>query len=191
MTALPTGRRGQMVALALLGVVAFVVWAGAVSPVLDWFADRATHLKEQQVLGARMQSVASLAPALQQRLAVNGTSATPTRAMFDGANDAVAGAALQQAVQDVAAHAGATIQSAEVLPASAVGTYRRLGLHVTVSGSWPVLVNLLAATLQSTPHMLVDDLQFRQTQALDAVDSHPMEATMTVVAFNARSPADR
>ena len=131
------------------------------------------------------------APALQQRLVTTDADAPPARAMFDGATDAVAGAALQQAVQDIATHAGATLLSAEMLPATSVGAYRRLGIHVTVSGSWPALTNLLGATLQATPRMLVDDLQFRQTQVVGARDARPMEAGLTVVAYNSAPQAPR
>lgn len=181
----------MVLAVAITAVALVLIWLSAIAPALAWYADRADYLAQQQVLAARMQSVAWSAPALQQRLATADADTLPARAMFDGATDAVAGAALQQAVQDIATHAGATLLSAEMLPATSVGVYRRLSIHVTVSGSWSALTNLLGATLQATPRMLVDDLQFRQTQAIGARDTHPMEAGLTILAYNSAPQATR
>ncbi len=111
--------------------------------------------------------------------------------MLAGATDAVAGASLQQAVQDIATHAGATVLTAEMLPATAAGSYRRIGVHMSVSGSWPELTRLLTTALQATPRMLVDDVQFHQTLALGARDANPMQASLTVIAFSTGPQAAR
>ena len=111
--------------------------------------------------------------------------------MLAGATDAVAGASLQQAVQDIASHAGATVLSAEMLPPTAAGSYRRIGVHMAVSGSWPEFTRLLATALQATPRMLVDNVQLRQTLALGARNAHPMQASLTFIAFSAGPQAAR
>lgn len=189
MNQLPSGRRGQMLAVALTAIALAAVWLGVMGPALDWYAGRTERLEQQRTLAARMAAIAATAPALERQLAAADAAAPPPRAVFEGATDAVAGAALQQAVQDIAVHAGATVLSAEMLPSEAVGSYRRIGIHVQVSASWPVLVALMDAALEATPRMLVDDVTLRQGLALGQAESHPMEAGFTLIAFHAGSAA--
>ena len=191
MTSLPSGVRGQMLALAITVVVVAIIWLGAIAPALGWYIGRAEYLVQQQTLAARMQSVAGSTSSLQQRLAAASAAAPETATMLAGATDAVAGANLQQAIQDIATHAGAAVLSAEMLPATAAGSYRRIGVHVSVTGSWPELTQLLASALQATPRMLVDDVQLHQTLALGARDANPMQASLTVIAFSTGSQAPR
>lgn len=185
MIALPTGRRGQVLAVAMLLLLVGLVWLSAVTPAIDWYRDRAETLSQQQTLAARMASVAATAPALQSEIARSGGAPAAAITLLPGATDAIAGSALQQAVQDMAGRAGATIGSAEVLPAETIGGYRRIGLHVTVSGSWPVVIAMLRAVAEATPRMLVDDVALRPALALNQSDTHPLEASFTVIAFHA------
>ena len=183
MMALPTGRRGQLLAMAVTLLAALLIWFGCIAPALGWYAARRDYLEQQQALAARMRAVASTAPALQ-RILDNAASAAPApTAVLEGASDAIAGATLQQAVQDMAAKAGASISSAELLPAEPVGSFRRISLHVSVNGPWTVLMALLGAIAQATPRMLVDDLSLRESLALGQADVHPLAAGFTVIAF--------
>lgn len=184
MTALPTGRRGQALAVGLALLVVAVIWLGVASPALAWFAERADLLSRQQTLAARMASLAASGPALQRRVAQMNEAAPAPQTVLEGATDAVAGAALQQAVQDMAARTGATVTSAEALPADDAGTYRRISLHVTVNGSWPSIVALFGAVADAAPRMLVDDVSLRPALALGATDRHPLEASFTIIAFH-------
>lgn len=187
MTALPTGRRGQALALGLALLAAAALWLGVAAPLLGWYADRAETLGQRRVLAARMAEVAATAPALQAEVQAAAANGPPARAVVEGATDAVAGAALQQQVQDMTAQAGATLTSAESLPAEAAGAYRRIGLHVSVTGQWPVMVALFAAIAHATPGMLVDDLQLQSGLLLGPTTTHPLEASFTVLAFHAGS----
>ncbi len=185
MMSLPTGRRGQALAVSLTLLVLALVWLGAVSPAIDWYQGRAESLTQQQTLADHMEAIAATAPALQRQVAQADTAPPPARMLLGGATDAIAGAQLQQAVQDMAVKAGATVTSAEVLPAETVGSYRRIGLRVTVTGGWPVLVALFTALSQATPRMLVDDLSLHPSPAASNGESHPLEATFTVLAYRA------
>ena len=189
MMSLPTGRRGQVLALALTLLVVAAVWFGAVSPALDWYQGRAEYLTQQQTLADHMEAIAATAPALQRQVAAADTAPAPGQMLLVGATDAIAGAQLQQAVQDMAVKAGATVSSAEVLPADAVGIYRRIGLRVTITGGWPVMVALFTGLSQATPRMLVDDLSIHPSLAANGSDSHPLEATFTVLAYRAGASA--
>ncbi len=184
---LPTGRRGQAVALGITAIALAIAWFGLLSPVLGWYAGRSDTLERDRQFAGRMISVAGTAPALQRQLA-QADAAPPPRAVFEGATEGIAGAALQQAMQDIAGRAGATVLSAEILPVQPVAGYQRIGVRLTVSAPWPQLVGLLQTTLQATPRMLVDDVSIRQTDITGGRDARPMEAAFTVTGLHAPAP---
>ena len=123
----------------------------------------------------------------QARLATTSGPA-PGEATLDGASDAIAAAALQGRLQEMAARAGAPLSSAEALPGEAAGAWRRIGVRVSVSAPWPAVVRLLQAVGAASPRMLVDDLQLRAPPLLLRTGTRPMDAGFTVFAFRAEAP---
>lgn len=192
MTALPTGPRGRLLAVGLAILALVILWLGLVSPALAWYADRADTLDQQRAVAARMAALADSLPDLQ-RLAAETAGAAEPLAVLEGATDAVAGATLQELVQDMANQSRASLASVETLPAEQRGAYRRIALRVSVSADWPVLVQFLAAVEQATPRMLIDDLQLRGQSArlrlvgTAAAGPPPVEASLTIIAFRAGS----
>ena len=182
---LPTGRRGQALALALLLLVVAAAWVAVASPLLDWHADRAETLQQRTTLARRMAQVAAGLPELQRRAAAAAAAGPVAAALLEGSTDAVAGATLQQLIQDMAGRAGATLSSTEALPAEAVAAYRRIGVRVALSAPWAVLVQLLQAVEQSSPQMLVDDLQIHGIRQFGATSEPPLEASFVVLGFRA------
>jgi len=183
--ALPTGRRGKALAVALLLLVLAAAWMAVAAPLLNWHADRAEALQQRSVLARRMAQVAAGLPELQRQAAAAAAVGPVAATLLDGSTDAVAGATLQQLVQDMAARAGATLSSTETLPAEAVAAYRRIGVRVALSAPWGVLVQLLRAVQQASPQMLVDDLQIRGGRQFGAAAEPPLEASFTVQGFRA------
>jgi general secretion pathway protein M len=183
--ALPTGRRGQLLAVALLLLVVAAAWVAFAAPLLEWHADRAEALQQRAALAHRMAQVAAGLPELQRQAAAAVAAGPIASAMLDGSTDAVAGATLQQLIQDMAARAGATLSSTEALPAEAVAAYRRIGVRVALSAPWAVLVQLLQAVEQSSPQMLVDDLQIHGIRQFGATSEPPLEASFVVLGFRA------
>jgi len=181
---LPTGRPGQALALALLGLVLVMAWFAVVAPLLDWHAERAVALDGRAALARRMAQVAATLPDLRR-----ATSTAPTGpavlALIEGGSDAVAGAALVQAMQDMAGRAGAALSSTETLPAEAAGAYRRVGVRVALSATWPVLVELLRAVNQASPQLLVDDLQLRGMRQYGVAGEPPLDASFVAIGFRA------
>lgn len=184
MTALPTGRAGQALAAGLLVLALAAMWLGVAAPALDWYAARSATLANRQALAARMAALIAAAPALQAA----AQPADPAHALLAGATDAIAEAALQQLVQDMTAQAGASLTSAEALPAAVAGGYRRLGLRVSVNGPWPVLVALFSAIERGSPRMLIDDLQLQPGLLLTPGARMPLDASFTVLAFHSGGP---
>jgi general secretion pathway protein M len=185
---LPTGRRGQLLALGLAVAVLGAGWAGVVAPLLDWHAERAEQVQARRAVARRMAEIAETLPALRdqarQVAAPDRTAAIPARG---GASDAIAAATLQGRLQDMALRAGAPLRSAEALPGQAAGAWRRIGLRVSVQAPWPGIVRLLQAVGGATPRMLVDDLQLRAGPPSRG-GPRPMEVSFTVFAFRAEAP---
>lgn len=188
--ALPTGQRGKVLALGFAVLAIGAVWAGAVDPALDWHAERAEALAQRQAVARRMAQVARALPELERQAEAAATSGPPPGAVLQGATDAVAGAALQQLVRDMATGAGAVLSSTETLPAEQAGTFRRIGLRIAFSAPWPVLVRLLLAVEQAAPMMLVDDMQVRGPRFQVGPSDPPLEASMVVLAFRAGAASD-
>ncbi len=185
---LPTGRAGQALALLLLLVVAAAAWAAVVSPLLDWHADRADLLERRSTLARRMAQVAADLPRLQQQAAAGTQVGPQTIVPFEGRSDAVAGAALQQRLQDMAATAGTSLSSIEALPPLQMGAYRQVGVRVAINAPWAALVAFLRAIEDGSPQMLVDELQIHGAYGLIREANAPLTASLAVMGFRAGAP---
>ena len=180
---LPGGRRGQGLALGIAALLLGLVWLAAVSPLLGWYAAEQDLLGQREALAARMASAAATLPALQRR-AAEGTG-DPAASLVQGATDAIAGAVLQQRLQEMSDHAGVRMTSAEVLASEPSGAYRLIRVHVAVSGAWARLVGLLSAMDHATPRMAVGEMQVGQSRLLGTDPVKPLDASFTVVALYA------
>ena len=183
--ALPTGRSGRILALGIALIVMLAAWFAIASPLLDWHAERADRLDQRRTLERRMAGVAATLPQLRQSETARTAKGPVPTTLLDGATDAVAAASLQERVQEMATQVGAALTSAETLPATQAGTYRRIGLHVSLIAPWTVLVQLLQLVEQASPRMLVDDLQLHGARMVAAPADPPLEADFTVFAFRA------
>ncbi len=182
---LPTGRPGQALAVALLLAVAALAWSSAAAPLTDLYASRAESLAQRTTLARRMAQATADLPALQQASSRFVAAGPPPAALLSGAGDAVAGATLQQLVQDMAARTGATLSSSETMPAEQAGAYRRIAVRVALSAPWPVLASLLRSIAEASPGMLVDDMQLHGTRQIEGTGELPMDASLTVLGFRA------
>lgn len=182
---LPEGRRGQALAVALLLLVLGLAWLAVVAPLVAWHEERTETIAGQRALARRMAQLAGTLPALQAQAAAVQAGGTAQAALLDGATDALAGATLQQTALDLAVRAGATPSSTETLAVEQVGAYRRIGVRLTLSAPWPVLVRLLQSAAEATPALLVDDLQLRGSRLLVRPTDAPLDALLTLYAFRA------
>jgi hypothetical protein len=180
--ALPEGLRGQLLALALTATVLAALWTGCVQPLIGWYSTRAEALEQRRALLQRMSALVSTLPELQRQSAAEHA---PVAALLEGGSDPIAGATLQSSVQRMATVAGAELRSMEMLPAEQRSAYRRIGLRVTTTAQWPVLIDLLRAIEQGSPRMLIDDLQLRAPPVELRPANAPISAAFTVVAFRA------
>jgi general secretion pathway protein M len=180
--ALPEGWRGRLLALVLTLTVLAALCVACVQPLIDWHTARADALEQRRALLQRMITLAARLPELRSQ---SSGEHAPVAALLEGASDAIAGAALQSAVQGMATTAGAELNSMEMLPAEQRGSYRRIGLRVATAAQWPVLIEMFSAIGQRSPRMLVDDVQLRAPPVELRQANSPITASFTVVAFRA------
>jgi hypothetical protein len=186
---LPDGWRGRLLAMALNLVVAAVAWAAVVAPVLDWYSERTQYLDERRAVARKLAEEADTLPALRAEAARADAAGPAPSALLEGDTDAIAGAALQLLVRQMAAGSGVSLNSVEVLPAEAIDGYRRIGLRVALAARWTELAQLLASIEQAAPRMLVDDLRIHGAPLRNA--ALPMDASFTVLAFrDVRAPGN-
>lgn len=186
--ALPTGRRGQIVALGVTVLMAMVVWLGVLQPLLTWHDNLTQAADNREAVLQRMTALVETLPELRRQAEAEAEAPT-TASLLAGASDALAGAALQTRVRELAAQSDASLTSTETLPAEAAGGFRRIAVRISTSVVWPVLVRLLDGLSQASPRMLVDDVQLRAGVAAVGGDATvPLTVTLTVFAFRAATP---
>jgi Tfp pilus assembly protein PilO len=155
---MPTGRRGQLLALSLLFVALGGVYLLVVSPLLGLYAERAAVLEDRRMLVPRLRAAADELPTLRSQVEQLRAAAGTRKITLEGASDAIASATLQSRIEELATSAGATIGSTESLPAEARSGYRRIGLRYVLSGSYETLVKFLAKLESATPPLVIDNL---------------------------------
>ena len=182
---LPTGRLGQGLAVLLLLLVLGLAWTAVAAPLLDWHAERAEALQRRETLARRMAQIAADLPQLEAQAAAGARSGPAPMALLAGGSDAVAGAALQQRLQEMATQAGTVLSSTESLPPQQIGAVRLIAVRIAVNAPWPSLVKLLQLVDEAQPQMLVDDLQVHGSAGFIRRADAPLDAALTVMGFRA------
>ena len=85
------------------------------------------HVADVERLPGSLTCVANELPQLRSQVSELRAGVDSRRLTLGGASDAIAAAALQGHIEELATGAGVTIGSTEGLPTEAEGAYRRLG----------------------------------------------------------------
>jgi len=188
MASYPTGRNGKILAASLALLALLIAWLGVLAPVLDWYDGRNARLAGMQARIGREWALVLSLPALKKEAAA--AAQTPTRAALTGSTDAIAGAALQEQVQQLAGAASAQLTSVETLPADQVGLYRRIGVRVELNAPLAVVVALLKSIEEAQPSMLVDELHLTGGAVNGNATPLPLDASFTVYGFRVGTAKD-
>jgi general secretion pathway protein M len=189
--ALPSGTRGQMLALGLALLAAVVIWIGAVAPVWGWYDDRAELLRRQRAIAHRMASLVETLPALRRQVATvageaassGAASADTTAVLLTGTSDPVAAASLQQRIEELAMQAGVRVGSEEILPAQAEGDLRAIAVRLTLTAPFRSLVAMLLALSRSETPMVADELLLRGPPGRPGENDLPVDVSLTVTSY--------
>jgi general secretion pathway protein M len=141
--------------LLVLGSIYFL----AVAPLVELYQERAARIEDSRILLPRLQVVAAQLPALRAQMARLRAAARTRKVTLEGVSDAIASANLQSRIEALATSVGASIASTESLPAETRDGYRRIGLRFSLNGPYETLVRLLVQLQQTTPPLIVDNLQ--------------------------------
>ncbi|HQT77040.1 MAG: hypothetical protein B7Z80_10795 [Rhodospirillales bacterium 20-64-7] len=185
---LPSGRRGQALALGIAALAGAVLWLGAVAPLLDAYNDRAETLRREQAVSRRMEALVQTLPALRERASAAVGAGHETDALLPGRSDALAAAALQQKLDELAKASGVRLGSQEILPVQASGAFRTIGVRVTLRAPWRSVVGLLQALAQAATPMVVDELSLRGPAATVHDPDLPVDASFTATALRGSVP---
>ena len=187
--ALPSGRMGQLLAVAMTVLTPAVVIAGLVMPLVEWHGERAAALAQRATLAHRMEELAAALPELRQQEADVGASRTGEPALLEGDSDPTAGAALQVRLETMFTQAGIRLNSVETLPGEAAGAYRRIRLRIAFHAPWPALLGVLQDLHVAMPALLVDDLQVQLGLHRIGTVSGSFDVSCTVSGFRSGPPA--
>ena len=182
---LPTGPRGRALALGLAALALLVAWFGIVGPVLGWYSGRAEWLEQRSALARRMADLAASLPQLERQVAALPTTKANPDALLPGETDAVAAAALQERVQEMASQVGAPLSSVEMLPATQLGQFRRIGLRVATQAEMANVIHLLQSVEAAKPRMLIDELDLQRHLLLVRPNAPDLDAKFVIYAFRA------
>lgn len=183
---LPDGRRGQVLALGITLIAAGLIWLAVISPLIGWYEARAALLAQKCALAAHMQAMERQLPAIRATVARLGAADGTAGILLPGHSDAIAGANLQSALQDLAAQAGTSLNSAAMQPTRAMGRLRRISVQVSVTTPhWPVLVALLRSIEMAEPRMIVDSLSLTTAREPGLGQPSSIQADLSVSAFRA------
>jgi general secretion pathway protein M len=180
---LPSGRGGQGLAVGVTLLAVLLTWLGVIAPVMEWHTDRDETLRRQRALAHRMAALVETLPALRKVAADTAGNGPKPGTLLAGATDAVAAAALQQKLDELAATSGVRIGSEEILPAQAAGEFRAIAVRVTLTAPFQALVALLEALAQAEMPMVADEMQLRGPQNANRDSDLPVDARFTVTAY--------
>lgn len=187
---LPSGWRGRTLALSLALLALAILYVVAVAPLLDLYAERTVQIETRRSLLAKLNAVANELPTLRERLAGLRTNADSDKLTLSGGNDAVASAALQVRLQELATANGVTIRSSESLASQSQGPFRSIVLRLMLSAPYQGLVKLLAAIETARPPLIIDELRISSFQwRPDATSNPALDASLQVHAFRAAETA--
>jgi Tfp pilus assembly protein PilO len=179
----PTGREGSLLALGLALAALAAIYVLIALPMENLYAAQAERAETQRSLLLKLNAVANELPQLRSQVSELRAGVDSRRLTLGGASDAIAAAALQGHIEELATGAGVTIGSTEGLPTEAEGAYRRLGLRVVLSGSDAALMKLLAALEAATPPVVIDNLQIHGMQRRIGMPQAALDATLDVFGF--------
>jgi general secretion pathway protein M len=185
---LPGGRRGQALAIALTIIAAALLWLCTAAPLIGYYEVRADRLVQQEQLAARMKALSQEITVLRQTVSAAGLQSGSDQILLAGGTDVIAGANLQSALQDLATQAGTSLDSAALLSAQPAGTLRRIGMQVSITATWPVLIALLEAIGTARPYMILDQISLTSVLPTGPGQEPLLQAYFSVTAFRAGSP---
>jgi general secretion pathway protein M len=187
---LPTGIRGQLVAIGLLLIVLLLAYRFVALPAFSAYEARQESIEDTQRAVRRYRQLLAQAPALEAFSERYRSQSPLAPLLLPGDNPALSGAALQQRLQDLARQHDVRVLSLRIRPTEEDGRFERVGVEVRMQSDMTGLRDLLYDIEQSTPYLFVDSLAVRtrpqRRRGTVPQATHVLDTRLVV--FGLRSP---
>jgi general secretion pathway protein M len=182
MSGLPEGARGKALALAIGALLLCTLYVVIVMPLHGFYDRNAQALQDRRQVLTRYESAVEDLPRLrdeaQQRRQQSGGGL-----LLAGSSDAVAAADLQSTLKDLVEADGATLESAQTLPAEPLGNFRRVGVRLSFSGNLELLTSVLLGVETANPVLSVGSLELDSS---DEESGQDLTIAMDVYGFRSQ-----
>ncbi len=188
---LPTGRRGQFMAVAILLILLLLSYQLVALPAFEAFYEREDAIQDTQNQIRRYRHLLAQAPALESFSERYARQQPLTPLLLTGNNPALAGAVLQQSLQDLAARHQVRVLSLRTRPAEEESHFERIAVEARMQSNIIGLRDLLYDIEQAEPYLFVENLAIRtrpQRRRRTGQDTQSLLDTRLVV-YGLRSPA--
>lgn len=182
MSGLPEGTRGKLFAVSIAGLLLCVLYVAIVVPLAGLYDSSAQTLQDRREMLGRYERAAQDLPRLRAE-AEQRRQRSAGGFLLAGSSDAVAAAELQSTLKDLVEADGATLESAQTLPAETIGNFRRVGVRLSFSGSLELLTSVLLGAETSNPVLSVGGLEL---QAPDDENGQDLTIAMDVYGFRSQ-----
>lgn len=160
---LPTGVRGRWVALGLLAIVLALVYQLTLASLWQRYRALAPAIAEQRAQVERYQQLAARAPLLRERLDALRNDPRFNDYLIPGGSGALAAAALQQRLQELAQAQDGRVLSTRVGKPLQDGGFEQVTVNARLQIDLAGLQALLHSLETSSPYLFVRNLNvFRQ-----------------------------
>lgn len=182
---LPTGRRGRLLALALLLLPLALVVRVAVLPAWQAYADQGERIASARDQLQRYQRLAAQLPALRDQHTQLHELQVLTPYLIQAPNSALAAASVQQRLQEIAqVHAG-RILSTRVLQGTPDGPFERVVVNARLQIPLEGLQAMLYELETSQPYLFLEDISvmsrtIRRSRSITTATSSQLETRLTV-----------
>jgi hypothetical protein len=181
MSGLPEGPQGKVLALSISALGLCALYVAIVMPLRGFYDANAQALQDRREVLKRYESAVLDLPRLrgeaQQRRARLGGDL-----LLAGSSDAVAAADLQSTLKALVEADGATLESAQTLPAETLDKFRRVGVRLSFSGNLELLTSVLLGVETASPVLSVGGLELHSSD-----DEYGQDLTIAMDVYGFRS----
>lgn len=177
---LPTGARGRLVAAALLLIVLLVLGKFVVGPIIDNYFALGDDIAEIQDDIRRYRNTLAELPALNAAVQRLEQEDPLSPLLLTGANPALAAAAVQRRLQDVAEQQGIRIVSVHIQNPSDEGPLERITVQARLQANDRGLRDALYAVEQGTPYLFVDAISINKNTRRRNASAEDLDVRLTL-----------
>ncbi len=177
----------RVAALALLAILVELAYAGAVLPLKAAYDETHARLAEQRELLQRYRAVAGQRQDLRQQLARLQRRQASSGLFISGKTDALAAAALQDRISDIAEGGGGDVRSLQSLEPKTENGLTRVGMDAQIVADIRALKDMLHEIETGRPLLFVREMEIRgrlqRTEDNDTVIAPDLLIKLSVEGF--------